>query len=177
MAIENYKTGSNLQAGPISTRQLPIGIDTYYKGMLLEYQADGVAVKTGTGTGTVTNVIAGADVQPGVWVLTMTGALAAKLADPNGNIVAQGIALTDGGAVTVKIAGITMTITDGGTPFVATDSFAITIESAGTYVALDKGQLGAIYNGTDGRVLAAEGVDDCIVGGEIYKRGIVDASG
>jgi hypothetical protein len=45
------------------------------------------------------------------------------------------------------------------------------------YQALAAGSLAAIYNGIDGRVLAAPGVSDCIMGGEIYEAGLVDASG
>ena len=45
------------------------------------------------------------------------------------------------------------------------------------YEILSAGLLAAIYNGTDGRVLAAPGVDDCIVWGEISRSGIVDDAG
>jgi len=45
------------------------------------------------------------------------------------------------------------------------------------YQALASGPLAAIYNGDDGAVLASAGVRDCIVAGEIYEAGLVDASG
>ena len=45
------------------------------------------------------------------------------------------------------------------------------------YEILSAGLLAALYNGTDGRVLAAPGVDDCIVWGEIPRSGIVDDAG
>ena len=172
-----YKSGDKLIAGSVFTEQVPLPADTYYRGMRLEYQADGAVVADGsnTGDGTITAVIAGAGVKSGAWVFTLTAALTAKLADPDGYIVADDIILTDGGAVTVKIAGITMTITDGGTAWVATDFFTITIEAAGEYVALDKGNVIAIYNGPE-RTLTSAGVGSVITGGEIYEGGLVDAS-
>jgi len=45
------------------------------------------------------------------------------------------------------------------------------------YEALASGTLAGIYNGTDGRVLAAPGEDNVIVAGEISEEGLVDASG
>ena len=45
------------------------------------------------------------------------------------------------------------------------------------YEALSAGTLAAIYNGTDGRVLASSGQDNCFVSGEISETGIVDDSG
>lgn len=49
--------------------------------------------------------------------------------------------------------------------------------TAGVYGALDTGTIAGIYNGTDGRVLAAPGVDDVIVAGEISHSKIVDDAG
>lgn len=89
MAQTDLGTGRNLIAGFISTRQLPLPADTYYIGMLLEYDA-------------------------------------------------------------------------------AADNYKA--------LAVDA-NMSAIYNGTDGRVLAGAGVDDCIVAGEIAHGGIVDAAG
>jgi len=45
------------------------------------------------------------------------------------------------------------------------------------YEILAAGSLAAIYNGTDGRILAVPGVDNCIVWGEISHSGIVDDAG
>jgi hypothetical protein len=42
---------------------------------------------------------------------------------------------------------------------------------------LSSGTLSAIYNGTDGRVLAGVGSDNAIVGGGIVESGLVDAAG
>ena len=42
---------------------------------------------------------------------------------------------------------------------------------------LSSGTLSAVYNGTEGRILAAPGVDNCVVGGGIVESGLVDASG
>lgn len=88
MAETTLQEGKNLVAGWVSTRQIPLAADTYYVGMLLEYDA-----------------------------------------------------------------------------------------TANNYKALAAGSLAAIYNGTDGRVLAAPGVDDCIVAGDVYEAGLVDATG
>lgn len=88
MSEETLGEGRKLIAGKISTREIPLAADTYYIGMLLEYNAT------------------------------------------NDN-----------------------------------------------YVALSAGTLAGIYNGTDGRVLASAGVDNCIVSGEISSAGIVDAAG
>lgn len=174
----DYGEGRNLQAGIVTTDQIPLGIDVYHPGMLLEYQADGVATPDGsnTGNGTVTAIIADESVKAGDWVLTMISALVAKLVDPDGIVIDDNIVLADGAAVTVKIAGITMIITDGGTAFAAADFFTIAIEAAGEYVALDEGNLSAIYN-SDGKTLASAGFGDCIMGGEINPAGLVSNAG
>lgn len=84
-----YESDSKLIAGWVSTDQIPLAADTYYKGMELEYDA-------------------------------VTDAYIALAVDAN---------------------------------------------------------VAAIYNGEDGRVLAAAGVGDAIVAGEIYEEGLVDAAG
>ncbi len=45
------------------------------------------------------------------------------------------------------------------------------------YEILSSGLLAGIYNGTDGRVLSAAGVDDVICWGEIPRSGFVDGAG
>jgi hypothetical protein len=175
----NYGTGRNLIAGPISGRVLPVAADTYYVGMLLEYKAaitvtDGA---TNTGDGTVTVASANIKAMSGSWTLKMTAALVADLYDPNGIKVVEGIALTDGDATIVKAAGLTFTVTDGAVAFVADDEFTLAVPTTGTMVALADGPLGAIYNGVDEKVYSSAGYANCLVGGDIYKGGIVDASG
>lgn len=174
---QSYTEGTGLVAGEVFGEQVPLAADTYYPGMLLEYQADGAVTAggTNTGNGTVTAVVAGPDVKTGDWTLTLVAALEAKLADPDGNVVAEHISLADGDAVTVKVAGITMTITDGATAFVATDDFTIAIETGGTYVALDEGDIMAIYSGPE-RTLSSAGYGSVFTGGEIYEGALVDAS-
>lgn len=177
---QDYLGGDELSAGWISTRIANLAADTYYKGMLLAYKADGTATAdTGnTGDGIVTDVVADSGVQAGDWVLTLTAELEAKLADPQGVVVADNINLAGGSATTVKVAGITMTITDGGTAFVADDFFTIAIEAAGTFEAQAAGdKIDAIYNGDDERVLSSAGYGQVIVGGEIAERSLVDAAG
>lgn len=177
---QDYLGGDELSAGWISTRIANLAADTYYQGMLLAYKADGTATAdTGnTGNGTVTDVEADSGVQSGDWVLTMTAALEAKLADPQGVVVADNINLTDGDATTVKVAGITMTLTDGATAFAADDFFTVAVEAAGTFEAkADGDKIDAIYNGDDERVLSSAGYGQVIVGGEIAERSLVDAAG
>lgn len=43
--------------------------------------------------------------------------------------------------------------------------------------ALAAGTLSAVYNGTNERVLAAPGFDNCVVGGGIVESGLVDDAG
>lgn len=49
--------------------------------------------------------------------------------------------------------------------------------AAGVYAALSAGTIAGIYNGTDGRILGAPGVDDVIVAGEISHSKLVDDAG
>ena len=172
----SYEGGNKLQAGWMTTDQIPVGIDTYYDGMLLEYQSEGTPVTAGTGDGVASAVTAEPGVLIGAWVLTFTAALIADLTDPNGTVIEQGITITDGGAATFTIAGLTFTVTDGAAAFIATDTITMTM-AAGEYVALANGILGAIYNGVDAKVYASSGVADAIMGGEISEDGLVDTAG
>ena len=49
--------------------------------------------------------------------------------------------------------------------------------TAVAYKALDTGTIAGVYNGEDGRVLAAAGYGDIIVAGEVSNDKLVDASG
>jgi len=95
-----------------------------------------VAAGTNTGNGTVTlATVAGADIPAaGAWNFEMTAALVAKLEDPSGRIVASNIAIADGVAIVLNIAGFQFTVTDGGTPFIAGDSFSLTVAANGNLV-------------------------------------------
>ena len=177
---EALETGNRLIAGQVFSEQVPLAADTYYPGMRLEYQADGTATADGgnSGTGTVTAVVAGPEVKPGDWVLIFTAALEANLVDPDGNVVAEDITLTQDDSITVKRAGITMTITDdttSGTAFSADEFFTIAIEAAGEYIALDEGKTIAIYSGPE-KTLSSAGYGTILTGGEIYEGALVDAS-
>jgi len=177
MSIETValEGGRKLQAGWMTTRKRLVGIDTYYIGMLLEYQAGvtGATVGTGTGTG---SAVADATVGLGIYTLTFTAALIADLTDPAGVVLAQGLTFDDGAATVLKVGGLTITVTDGGTAFIAGDTITLTV-IAGELVALASGTLAGIYNGEDARILSAQGTSDVIVAGEISEYGIVDGAG
>lgn len=176
---QDYSAGKKLIAGWITTDQVTVAADTYYIGMRLEYQADGVATADAgnTGDGTVTSVVA-EQIASGDYVLTCTAAVTNggvfKLEDPDGNIIASGLEMDAGAgaATTFKVAGMTFTITDGATDFAAGDFFTIEIEAAGEYVALADGKLAAIYNAQDEEVYSASGKADCIMAGEIFIEGL-----
>jgi len=177
MAPETLGEGRGLQAGNFfSTRQLALPADTYHIGMLLEYLAAGTAVTTGTGDGVASDIAADANIEAGVYTCLFTAALICDLKDPDGNIIATGLTVPNGSSATFKIGGLTFTLTDGATAWIATDSIAMTI-AQGSYAALADGELSAIYNGSDGRILAAPGEDNCIVAGEISHSKIVDDAG
>ena len=171
MAEVTMEKGRELIAGFVTTRQIPLAIDTYYIGMRLEYQGDVAVGQTGTGNEVLSNVIAGPDVPVDVYTLTFTAALVFDLTNAAGDVLAQDLTINDGGARTFTVEGLTFTVTDGGTAFIATDTLVATV-TTGEYVAIANGALAAIYNGTDERVLSSAGVDDCIVGGEISKTGL-----
>ena len=177
MAAETLGGARAVLGGMISTRQIPLAADTYFIGMRLEYKASGSGVTTGTGDGVASAISASPLAKPGVWTFLFTAALIGDLSDPDGNVVAVGLTVPNGGSETFKINGLTFTLTDGGVAWIATDSIAMTVVSAGEYSILDEGTIASIYNGTDGRVLASPGVDDCIVWGEIPRSGFVDDAG
>ena len=97
---------------------------------------------TGTGNGTCTAVaaIAGGSPIAGDWILTCTLAVTNggvwSLTDPLGNVVATELVQKVGaGAVTVFVAGgMTFTITDAATDFVAADIFTIVVTADGNWV-------------------------------------------
>jgi hypothetical protein len=146
ISIENYDNAGVVIGDPIyddGILKFP-GADTYVEGTILARkqvaEAVTVAADAGnTGDGTVTlATVAGAEVPlAGDYTFEMTAALIGKLTDPNGKIVASNIAITDGGAIVLNIAGLQFTVTDGATPFIATDKFALTVAVDGDYVIFD----------------------------------------
>ncbi len=170
-------SGNKLIAGQVWTEQVNLAADVYYLGMPLKYVgAATVDAITGTGNGTVTALSADANVQPGEYVLTMTGALVAQLANPDGEIIAGGIALVDGGAQEFNVNGLHFTINDGSTAYVAGDYFTITVAATGAYAYDADGPFDAFYNGPT-KTLSSAGYGFVITGGEIFEGGIVDDSG
>ena len=96
---------------------------------------------TGDGTVTVLSVVTGPVVPlVGVYDFTCTAAVAEggvfQLTDPNGAIVAAGIALDigAGGATVVSAGGLQFTVTDGATDFAIDDTFTITVAADGDLV-------------------------------------------
>lgn len=112
------------------------------------YGAVTASAITGTGDGTCTALatVLGA-VKPivGDYVLTCTAAVTHggvfQLVDPNGATVATGLSMTasTGAATVFKAAGLTFTLTDGATDFVAGDYFTLTVAAgSGQGLLVDK---------------------------------------
>lgn len=169
--------GNNLIAGKVTTEQVNLAADAYYIGMPLKYVGSvTVSEITGTGNGTVTELSADANVEPGEYVLTMTAALVAQVENPDGEVIAGGLALTDGGAQSFNVNGLHFTITDGGTAFSAGDYFTITVAATGAYSYDAAGPFDAFYNGQE-KTLSSAGYGFVVTSGEIFEGGIVDDSG
>jgi hypothetical protein len=174
---QEYSSGQKLIAGIVTTEQENLAADVYYRGMPLKYVGVAtVGAITGTGNGTVTALSADANVQPGAYVLTMTAALVAQLANSDGEIIAGGIALIDAAATKINVNGIHFTVTDGATPFGAGAYFTITVSGVGSYAYDAGGPFNAFYNGPT-KTLSSAGYGSIITSGEIYEGGIVDDSG
>ena len=131
---------------------------------------------TGTGNGTCTAVAAALGAPPlvGDWILENTLAVAEggvwSLTDPNGNVVATELVMTEGsGLATVFVAGgMTFTLTDGGTDFALADIFTIAVTANGDAVPFDPTAVdgsevpNSIYMGDDitaAALVAADVVD------------------
>lgn len=129
--------------------EMPV-LPTYTYGTLAAAPGGG-----NTGNGTVDTLsVTGAPV-PGDWTLLCTAAAAEggtfQLTDPNGTVVATGLALTGGalGSTTFNQGGIQFNVNDGSTDFAVDDSFTITVPA--TNVVLT-----AKWDGTSGNDLYAE---------------------
>ena len=89
---------------------------------------------TGDGTVTAASVVTGPVVpMVGAYVLECTEAVTHggvfKLEDPNGALVAAGVAMTagDGVATVLVVGGLTFTVTDGAIDFIVGDKFTLTV--------------------------------------------------
>jgi len=122
------------------------GAGTVLGGTILARKAVADAVvaaadggNTGNGTVTLSTVAAGTIVPVvGVYVLTVTTAVATggvwKLEDPNGNIVATELTMVLATPTVFTVAGLTFTITAGGTDFALADFFTLTVAADGKMV-------------------------------------------
>lgn len=112
------------------------------------YGAVTASAITGTGDGTITalaTVISAVKAIVGDYVLTCTEAVTHggifKISDPNGATIATGLAMTasTGAATVFEVGGLTFTLTDGATDFVAADFFTISVAAgSGSVIKLDK---------------------------------------
>lgn len=171
--------------------------DTFAPGTILARRSVAAAVTasavTGTGNGTVTvaSVAAGPEVPiPGAYVLTVTTAVANggifRLVDPNGRIVATGLAMTVGAGVATifEVAGLLFTVTDGSTDFVAGDFFTLTVAADGSLVPFNPAGAGgdqyplAVLTYEVTKSGAGTEPIRALVAGEVNKRRlIIDADG
>jgi len=153
ITITNIDTGSIIveaESWQDDTLTFP-GADSYVVGTILARKAVADAVTasafTGTGDGTLTlATVAAGSIIPivGAYTLTCTTAVTNggifSLTDPNGAIVATGLEMTAGaGAATAfEVAGLSFTVTDGATDFVAGDFATLTVAADGTLVVFSK---------------------------------------
>jgi len=152
LVIENVDQGKVIIADAIHDDEIIAfpGADTYVEGTILARKqvVDAVTASafTGTGSGTISaSVVAAGPVVPlvGAYVLTCTETVTNggvfKLEDPNGAIVATGLALTvaDGGTTDFETAGLAFTVLEGtGTDFVAGDFATMTVAAADNDVVI-----------------------------------------
>lgn len=173
----DYLSGNKLIAGPVSTEQVDLAADVYYRGMPLKYGSTPVATGPVTGNGTCTVLSAAAGVKSGAWTLVFSAALVADLKDPAGTIVGTYAIIAGIGSETViEYKGLRFTIKVGATAFAGTTIWTITVPSAGTYAYTAVGPFDAFYNGAT-KTLASAGFGSVVTAGEIYEGGIVDGSG
>lgn len=174
MSIEttDYLT-EELIAGQVITRDdVPLAADTYYKGMPLAF-VPSIVVGTNTGDGVV-SVIGNGKRQAADISVEFTAALVFKLVVDSVDVV-TGLALADGGEAVVTYNGLTFSVTDGSTAWVAGDEVTISA-STGAY-AYSTTEIQNVYLGPDARVLSSAGQGSTIVSGEILTGGLVDGSG
>ena len=103
--------------------------------------AAGAVVGTGNGTITLATVAGSVIPKVGVWSFVLTAALIGKLVDPDGVIVASNIAIADGAAIILNIAGFQFTVTDGITAFTAGASISLTVVAVNKWTPYSKTNL------------------------------------
>lgn len=125
------------------------GADDFAAGTLLgknKIAAGTAAAGTNTGNGTVSAFVVVNSkelAKVGTYIFKLTAALVGDLIDPDGVIVAKGVALSDGAATVIDSAGIAFTITDGSTPFAANDTFNLPVVLGnGKYVVYSSSGVG-----------------------------------
>jgi len=114
-------SGENLDAGEVI-------------GKVTRAVGGAVAVLTGTGNGTMTNIKPGKLAKPGAYTVTCTTAVTNggvfSVTDPDGNALpVLTLTVGAGAATTYTSDDIVFTVTDGSTDFVATDEFVITLST------------------------------------------------
>lgn len=142
--VNKQSSAVTIAASQTLSRGAAIGKVLY--GDVTAVAGDGEGSNTGDGTCTALATVVSA-VKPivGDYVLTCTEAVTHggvfKLVDPNGGIVATGLAMTasTGAATVFEAAGLTFTLTDGDTDFAADDYFTISVAAgSGQGKLLDK---------------------------------------
>lgn len=199
MTITNVDLGSVILSNPEFRDELLTFAATHtcVEGTILARREDTLAVVasavSGGGTGTVTaaSVVEG-PVVPLVGVYTLTCIVAVangghwKLTDPNGAIVADDLEMTVGvGAASVfEVAGLTFTITDGGTDFSAGATATLTVTADGKLVPFNPAGAGgaqrplAVLTHDCSRTGAGDVAIRAMISGKVNKnRLIIDVDG
>lgn len=173
------------------------GADTYLEGTILARRLVATAIvatagvgDTGNGTCTAAAVVAG-DVVPFVGdynlecVETIANGGRWKLEDPGGNLISDALIMTAGAgtATAFTLAGMTFTLTDGSTDFVAGDSFALTVAADGDMVVFSTTGIGgaqipkAVLTYEETQTGAADVAARVMVDGTVRKeRLVIDGS-
>jgi hypothetical protein len=134
-------------------------------GKVTKGAAASAAFAGNTGNGAMGAVTVGANALPGVYKLVVldpvTNAGSFELEDPTGKIVATGKVAT-----AFNAGGLSFTLADGATDFIAGDGFNITVAAgSGKYVEYDD-------TGTDGREVAAGILFDDVDASSADKPGV-----
>jgi hypothetical protein len=200
MEVTNNQTRSLVILDPVYQDELITfaGAGTLLAGTILARRAVATAVvaaadvgNTGDGTVTLATVAAGQVIpMVGAYVLECTEAVTNggvfKLVDPNGAIVATGLAITVGaGAATIlEVAGLQFTVTDGATDFIVGDKFTLTVAADGKMVAFATNGAGGVQipKAVLQDALTATGAGDLacrpLIGGRVRAGDLViDADG
>lgn len=173
------------------------GTATIAEGTLLARREDALvptaSAITGTGNGTLTALaVVEGPVVPlvGAYLLTciatVTNGGRWSLADPNGALVADDLEMTvgAGAASRFEVGGLTFTLTDGSTDFVAGATFTITVAADGKLVPYNPAGAGgvqrpiAVLTHVTSRTGAGDVAIRAMVSGKVNKqRLIIDVDG